>query len=614
MDNQIMEVDIACVGFGPAMGGFLTTLSRAVADEFGETLLPSAVMPGMPMQIVCYERADDIGFGVSGVVTQARAIRESFPDLKPEEIPLAAPVRQEKVYYLLDPIGASRRSSGLKIADRLLKLGKRLLPVRDDAYELPYIPPFLHKKDGMIMSVGQFAQWVGGQLMGTGLVQIWPGTPVAEPLFEGDRVIGVKLADQGVEKDGTPGPNFLPGMHIHAALTVVGDGPVGAVGQFLDRRFGFPEGNQQREWAVGMKAVVELPESCTLPTGSVLHTIGYPEPEIFGFFYVLPNRMASLGIFVPSWFDSPCRTSYRYLQHWMMHPAIWQHIEGGRLVSWGAKTLQESGKRGEPFLVGDGYARIGEGSGCTNVLTGSGVDEAWLSGVQLAEGVIELAKAGQPFNRANLERVYVQRRRESWLEKEARIAKKARDGFQRGFIPGVIGMGLTGFSRGHLHIPAQIRRPREQIRSLEAFCANRVSPEELVTLREEARAKGVPVFDAVMDRLGWPKIPCDGKLLVSHQDVLLMGGKVQAAAGFADHVAFLDPTLCRDCYPQLCAEICSGQAITPGEGGGPPQFDRDKCVHCGACLWNCTRGRLDDPERGNIDFRAGSGGLHSAEN
>ena len=43
-------------------------------------------------------------------------------------------------------------------------------------------------------------------------------------------------------------------------------------------------------------------------------------------------------------------------------------------------------------------------------------------------------------------------------------------------------------------------------------------------------------------------------------------------------------------------------------------WNDEKCVHCGACLWNCTRGRLDDPERGNIDFRAGSGGLHSAEN
>ena len=31
----------------------------------------------------------------------------------------------------------------------------------------------------------------------------------------------------------------------------------------------------------------------------------------------------------------------------------------------------------QPRLVGDGWARIGEGSGSTNVLTGSGVDEAW---------------------------------------------------------------------------------------------------------------------------------------------------------------------------------------------------------------------------------------------
>ena len=29
----------------------------------------------MPPQVICYERADDIGFGVSGVVTRARGIR-----------------------------------------------------------------------------------------------------------------------------------------------------------------------------------------------------------------------------------------------------------------------------------------------------------------------------------------------------------------------------------------------------------------------------------------------------------------------------------------------------------------------------------------------------------
>ena len=34
-------------------------------------------------------------------------------------------------------------------------------------------------------------QWVGSQVMGTGLVQIWPGTPVAQALIDGDRVTGV---------------------------------------------------------------------------------------------------------------------------------------------------------------------------------------------------------------------------------------------------------------------------------------------------------------------------------------------------------------------------------------------------------------------------------------
>ena len=48
----------------------------------------------------------------------------------------------------------------------------------------------------------------------------------------------------------------------------------------------------------------------------------------------------------------------------------------------------------------------------------------------------------------------------------------------------------------------------------------------------------------MMDACGWPEIAYDGKLLVSQQDALLMGGKVQAAAGFADHVIVRDPQLC----------------------------------------------------------------------
>jgi electron-transferring-flavoprotein dehydrogenase len=92
-----------------------------------------------------------------------------------------------------------------------------------------------------------------------------------------------------------------------------------------------------------------------------------------------------------------------------------------------------------------------------------------------------------------------------------------------------------------------------------------------------------------------------------------MGGKVQAPAGYADHVVFLYPNLCEECGTKLCIEVCSGQAITPGEGG-VPAFDREKCVHCGACLWNCTQEVKDGTGRTNVEFRAGAGGLHSNEN
>ncbi len=611
-DRQTMEVDIACVGFGPAMGGFLTTLAKGFVNADGTPAVESALSPGMPPQVVCYERADGLGFGVSGVVTRARGIRQTFPGLDASQIPMATGVKEEKVVYLLDPHGASRRSAALKAADAGIQAMKWMLPYHDMAVELPYTPDFLHKKGGFVLSIGQFNQWVGEQLMAGGQVQLWPGTPVGEPLVEGDKVVGIRLLDQGVKKDGSPDAGYLPGLDVRAQLTVVADGPVGAVGRALDRRFGMPEGHHQREWAVGMKMVVDLPEACTLPEGTVLHTLGYPEPEIFGFLYVHPGRVASVGIFVPSWFDSPIRTAYLYLQHYVQHPYLWKHLQGGKMRSWGAKSLLESGRRGEPHLVGEGFARIGEGSGSTNVLTGSGVDEAWTTGAQLAEGVLELLREKKPFTRQNLETAYVARRRGSWVEAEGLIAEKARDGFGSGVVTGLLGMALSGMTKGLLNLGPEPVPPFERLGSIEEYYAGLISADEIAALREECKATGKSLHAALMRRAGWPDVELDGNLLVTHQDALLMGGKVQAPAGYADHVVFVQPAVCERCGTKTCIEICSAQAIAPGESGGVPAFDREKCVHCGACLWNCTQAL--EGEVTNISFRAGAGGLHSAEN
>lgn len=607
--RQTADVDIACVGFGPAMGGFLTTLVQAWNENPADSAFESAVAPGMPLQVLCYERADDLAAGVSGVVTKARGIRASFPSLTPQDIPLSADVRSEHVYYLLDPIGASRRTFALHAADALLRALGRMAGVKDHAFELPWIPGFLHKRDGLLLSLGQFNQWVASQVMGSGFVQIWPGTPVAEPLMSNSSVAGIRLADQGVDKHGVPGENYMPGMDVQARLTVVGDGPVGAVGRKMDDALGMPKGHGHREWALGMKFVIELPPSAEqqLEPGTIWHTIGFPEPEIFGFLYAHPDRMLSVGIFVPSWMHDPSRTSYRYLQHFLQHPLIWRHVKDGTLRSWGAKSLEESGRQGEPWLCGNGFARIGEGSGSTNVLTNSGVDEAWTTGVQLGESVIELLRAGKPFTRENLAATYGARRRASWVEQGARQAEHARIGFQHGLLHGLLGMALAGLTHGHVALHGEAAAPWVQVRR--AGKSKEAVPQAQAA--QLAIDDSRPLHDALLSARGWPEIPFDGRLLVTHQDALLMGGKVQASPGFADHVLFRDPRLCRACEEKTCIAMCSGQAITLGTDG-LPIFEREKCVHCGACLWNCSQSV--DGERANIEFRAGSGGLHSAEN
>ncbi len=194
------------------------------------------------------------------------------------------------------------------------------------------------------------------------------------------------------------------------------------------------------------------------------------------------------------------------------------------------------------------------------------------------------------------------------VERGARQAEYARDGFHRGFVRGLIGMAVAGLTEGRFALRGQIPPAPKQIRPFESYVAGGLSLKESLALSMD---NGRPLHDALMSARGWPEIQYDGRLLVSHQDALLLGGKVQAMPGFADHVVFLDKKRCVACAEKTCIAMCSGQAITLGDDGAPA-FEREKCVHCGACLWNCMHS--PDGERSNIEFTAGAGGLHSVEN
>ena len=50
------------------------------------------------------------------------------------------------------------------------------------ARELPFTPPFMDKRGGLVLSMGSFMTWASQKVMEAGLM-VMPGTPVAEPLF-----------------------------------------------------------------------------------------------------------------------------------------------------------------------------------------------------------------------------------------------------------------------------------------------------------------------------------------------------------------------------------------------------------------------------------------------
>ena len=121
----------------------------------------------------------------------------------------------------------------------------------------------------------------------------------------------------------------MPGMDIHAALTVVGDGPVGAVGQQLDEHFGLPDGPPParlgRRHEDGRRSARRLRPRSPAPSST---PSAIPSRRSSASSTCIRTASPRVGIFVPSWFDSPVRTAYRYLQHWMLHPYLWRYLEG----------------------------------------------------------------------------------------------------------------------------------------------------------------------------------------------------------------------------------------------------------------------------------------------
>ncbi len=397
MTREAMEYDVVIVGAGPS------GLSAAIR------LKQLAEKAGAELSVCVVEKGSEVGAHIlSGAVIEPRALEELFPDWKERGAPLNTPVKEDRFLFL----------------------------TTDKAYKLP-TPPQMHNDGNYIVSLGNVVRWLGEQAEALG-VEIYPGFAASEVLYHADgSVKGIATGDMGVEKNGEPGPNYQPGIELHARQTVFSEGCRGSLTKGLFGKFNLREGVDPQTYGIGIKELWEVrPE--VHQQGLTLHTVGWPvSTDVYGgsFLYHLENNQVAVGFVVGLDYSNPHLSPYEEFQRFKTHPEIRKFFEGGRRIAYGARALNEGGFQSVPRLSFPGGLLIGDTAGFLNVPKVKGTHMAMKSGIEAAEALFaHLTAEGQTGHECL---GYPERLKQSWLWDELHQVRNIRPSFRWGLWGGI---------------------------------------------------------------------------------------------------------------------------------------------------------------------------------
>ncbi len=392
--REAMEFDVVVVGAGPA--GLATAIR----------LRQLAVEKGQELSVCVLEKGSEPGAHIlSGAVMDPRALSELFPDWQEKGAPLKQAVTRDE-FLFLDETGAKATPQAL-------------------------LPECFHNEGNYIVSLGEVTRWLAQQAEALE-VAIFPGFAAAEVLYdEAGAVMGVATGDMGIQKDGTPGPNFERGMELHARYTVFAEGSRGHLGRQLISRFKLDEGKDPQSYGIGIKELWQADPGKHEP-GLVVHAAGWPlDSDTYGgsFLYHAEGGKIAVGFVVGLDYKNPWLSPFEEFQRFKTHPAIAKHLEGGKRIAYGARAITAGGILSLPKTVFPGGALVGCEAGYLNASRIKGSHAAIKTGMLAAEAAFEALAAGR--SRDELV-AYPEAFENSWLKAELLQAKNFKQWFKKG--------------------------------------------------------------------------------------------------------------------------------------------------------------------------------------
>jgi electron-transferring-flavoprotein dehydrogenase len=545
IEREQIEMDIVFVGAGPANLAGALWLKKKITEH--DELVERSVKPGNKIgeiQIGIVEKGSFVGAHIlSGAVMDPIAIRELMPDFLEQGCPVDSVVTEDAFWYLTDNKGI----------------------------DAPLVPPPLKNKGKYSLSLSKMCEWLGEKCEEAG-INIFPEFPASEVLYdENDRVIGVRTGDKGIDKDGRQKDNFEPGVDLLAKVTVLGEGSRGSLAKQLMARLGLMEGKESQVFSIGVKELWEVPAG-NFDQGKVVHTLGFPsDTQTYGggWIYGMKDNLISVGYVTGLDYKDPNIDPHAEFQKFKTHPRVAEVLRGGKMIKYGAKTINAGGYWTMPKLYADGVLLVGDTASFLNGQRIKGIHTAMKSGMLAAETIVDALAHGD--TSSHHLRHFVEKVNLSWIYDELHPVRNFHASFQSGRWSALVNTGLQFVTKGL----AWGFLPKEH------HIAGHERMEKLPSFKPA-------VSDCRLNDDRYKNVPFDKELTFDKISDVFHAG-VGHDEDQPSHLHVLDPeicaTRCAEEYGNPCQRFCPAAVYEMEERNGRKELkvNFSNCVHCKTC-------------------------------